>query len=208
VQPFEEMKLRLLNGSHSIIAYLGYLAGYDYVHQVMGDETLSRFVRLYMDDVAGRTLSMPESFDLEAYKTLLFKRFSNTSLNHKTAQIAQDGSQKIPQRWLSILRENHQQGRDIELLSLAIAAWIKYLQGRRDSGENYCVVDPMAGIFAELTTQCTNSETLVASVLAVEGVFSGLVREIPEILSMTVDWHKKLTDQGCLSVLADYQKKP
>jgi len=208
VQPFEEMKLRLLNGSHSIIAYLGYLAGYDYVHQVMGDETLCRFVRLYMDEVAGRTLSMPDSFDLEAYKALLFKRFSNTSLNHKTSQIAQDGSQKIPQRWLSILRENYQQGRDIELLSLAIAAWIKYLQGRRDSGENYCVVDPMAGIFTELTTQCTDSETLVTAVLAVEGVFSGLVREIPEILSMTVDWHKKLTDQGCLSVLADYRKMP
>jgi fructuronate reductase len=206
VQPFEEMKLRLLNGSHSLIAYLGYLAGYDYVHQVMADEHLSGLIRTYMDDVAGKTLSMPDSFDLAGYKELLYKRFSNSSLNHKTAQIAQDGSQKIVQRWLSVLRESAQKGRDIQLLSLAIAAWIKYLQGQRDTGDRYQVIDPMAATFNQLTAQHTDSETLIPAVLALEGIFSGLAQELPDILPMTIDWHQKLTQQGVLPVVADYRK--
>ncbi len=204
VIPFEEMKLRLLNGSHSIIAYLGDLAGYDYVHEVMADSRFTHLIRRYMDDVAGVTLKIPDSFDLSAYKDLLLKRFSNSSLNHKTSQIAQDGSQKIPQRWLSVARENFQHGRDSRLLALAIAGWIKYLQGRRDSGENYAVVDPLSETFSELTTRLSDSETLVTAVLNVESVFSGIAQEIPEMVDWVVYWHKALHADGCLNTLNFY----
>lgn len=144
VTPFETMKLRLLNGSHSLIAYLGFLAGYDYVHEVMADKDLERLVRLYMDAQAQPTLKIPQGFNIEEYKAQLCQRFANSALNHRTYQIAQDGSQKIPQRWLASVRTLANKGQSTMILALAVAGWIHYLEGRRDNGEAFDVDDPLA----------------------------------------------------------------
>ncbi len=144
VTPFETMKLRLLNGSHSLIAYLGFLAGYDYVHEVMADKGLVRLVRLYMDTQAQPTMNIPEGFNIEGYKDQLCQRFANSALNHRTYQIAQDGSQKIPQRWLASVRALAGKNHSTEILALAVAGWIRYLEGRRDNGEEFELDDPLA----------------------------------------------------------------
>lgn len=204
VEPFEDMKLRLLNGSHSIIAYLGYLAGYDYVHQVVADKDFARFIRDYMDKIATPTLHMPEGFDLAAYKDQLLVRFANASLNHKTSQIAQDGSQKIPQRWLMSLRENIAAERDVSILALALAGWIRYLQGQRDNGETYSIIDPAADQLAAMTLRSSGSAQLVADVLAVESIFAGLDKEFPDLVAQVIYWHKQLITEGCQSVLASF----
>ncbi len=204
VTPFEEMKLRLLNGSHSIIAYLGYLAGFDYVHQVIAHPVFERFIRRYMDEIAGPTLSISEGFDLEVYKEQLIQRFANKSLNHKTSQIAQDGSQKISQRWLSCLSENLEQGRDVSLLALAIAGWIRYLQGHRDSNEVYEIIDPLSDKLVGIARQYTESEDLVKNIVAVEQVFAGVSDQVSDLSRQMSDFHKQLETYGVIEVLNNF----
>ena len=99
VAPYENMKLRLLNGSHSTLAYLGYLAGYETVSDTMKDQAYRRLAEGVMDDAA-TTLKMPPGADVAAYKRALIERFENPALKHRTWQICMDGSQKLPQRLL------------------------------------------------------------------------------------------------------------
>ncbi|CAC9178690.1 Polyol:NADP oxidoreductase [Citrobacter werkmanii] len=100
VVPFEMMKLRMLNGSHSFLAYLGYLAGYETIADTMANPEYRQAVRKLMLNEQAPTLSMPEGTDLSGYADLLLSRFTNPSLRHRTSQIAMDGSQKLPQRLL------------------------------------------------------------------------------------------------------------
>ncbi|MDW3116322.1 fructuronate reductase, partial [Vibrio sp. 1727] len=104
VVPYEEMKLRMLNGSHSFLAYLGYLGGYAHISDTMTDEGYRKAAFDMMMQAQAPSLTMPEGTDLEGYAKLLIERFTNPSLKHKTWQIAMDGSQKIPQRMGGSLR--------------------------------------------------------------------------------------------------------
>src|SRR6185369_15860514 len=104
VKPFEHMKLRLLNASHSALAYLGYLAGHETIAATMTDDRFAAFARQVMEDAAP-TLAMPAGTDLAAYGASLLQRFSNPALHHRTWQIAMDGSQKLPQRLLATMQD-------------------------------------------------------------------------------------------------------
>ena len=100
VAPYEEMKLRLLNGSHSALAYLGALAGFDLIADAVRRPDFARFTRAFMDLEVTPTLTVPPGFDLAAYKDALMGRFADPALRHRTVQIAMDGSQKLPYRLL------------------------------------------------------------------------------------------------------------
>ena len=143
VEPFERMKLRMLNGSHSTMAYLGYLAGYDYISDVMADEDFVRLVHGLMTEEAMPTLDMP-GVDLGAYRDQLLERFRNPALKHRTWQIAMDGSQKLPQRLLGTIRERIKAGQPFERLGLGVAGWMRYVVGIDEKGENIDVRDPLA----------------------------------------------------------------
>ena len=192
VTPFETMKLRLLNGSHSLIAYLGYLMGYEYVHEVMADQQLSDLVRLYMDRQVQSTLTIPAGFDIDDYKTQLCQRFANSALNHRTYQIAQDGSQKIPQRWLASVRELEQQGERTDILSLAVAGWIRFLQGRRESGELFVVDDPLA----ERLQLAAAEEEPCRAVMGVVAVFGEMLTENPVFVQAVNDSYQQFSQAG------------
>ncbi len=203
VSPFETMKLRLLNGSHSLIAYLGYLAGYDFVHQVMADPELSRLVRLYMDRQAQPTLEVPAGFDVDAYKEALCQRFANAALNHRTYQIAQDGSQKIPQRWLAVVRDLLALGRPAPVLALAVAGWIRYQEGRRDNGETFRVDDPLADSLSDRLQQAERAGTdKPAAVLAENAVFGDLAATHPDFASAVGDYYQRLIADGVANTVA------
>ena len=105
VAPYELMKLRLLNASHSMLAYLGYLAGYETISDVMTDPDFVRLVQGLMDEEVTPTLPVPPGADLAGYKRSLLERFANPALKHRTWQIAMDGSQKLPQRLLGTIRD-------------------------------------------------------------------------------------------------------
>ena len=143
VRPYQELKLRLLNGAHSAIAYLGASVGKPFVADVMGDPDLARFIRrLMLEDIAPLTPT-PPGFDIEGYVQALLQRFANGSLQHRTLQIAMDGSQKIPVRWLPVLREARRRGSPVPHLVTALAVWLQFLKGRDEAGRGLPLDDPL-----------------------------------------------------------------
>jgi fructuronate reductase len=143
VEPYELMKLRLLNGSHSTMSYLGYLAGREYISDVMAEPDFVRLVHGLMTEEAIPTLDMP-GVDLGAYRDQLLDRFSNPALKHRTWQIAMDGSQKLPQRLLGTIRDRLAVGQPFPRLALGVAAWMRYVTGVDENGEEIDVRDPHA----------------------------------------------------------------
>jgi fructuronate reductase len=143
VAPFEAMKLRLLNASHSALAYLGYLAGAETVADAMRDPGLASFAARVMDDAIA-TLTVPSGTDMAAYKRSLLERFRNPALRHRTWQIAMDGSQKLPQRLLGTMQDRLSLGLPIDTHALAVAGWMRYVAGVDEHGRPIDVRDPLA----------------------------------------------------------------
>jgi fructuronate reductase len=174
VTPFEHMKLRLLNASHSAMAYLGYLAGYDTIADTMADQGFARFVRALMDEEVSPTLHMPAGVDLAAYKADLIARFSNPALRHRTWQIAMDGSQKLPQRILGTIRDRLTAGAPFPSLALAVAGWMRYVAGTDEAGRPIDVRDPLAQTLRRVADEAGPSpERLGPALLGISQVFGG-----------------------------------
>jgi fructuronate reductase len=146
VAPYELMKLRMLNGAHSALAYLGQIGGFEKVSDAMGNDDLSDFIRQMWECEVIPTLTMPK-LDLLAYSKKLEARFLNTALRHQTVQIAADGSQKITQRILSTLTDLRQSGLPHKRLSTALAAWLVFSSG---ADGQFKPVDPLAEKFRNI----------------------------------------------------------
>jgi fructuronate reductase len=172
VRPYEEMKLRLLNGSHSALAYLGSLAGLETVADAIATPALHAYTTVLMGDAAA-TLSGIAEADVLRYRASLLTRFANPALHHRLTQIAMDGSQKLPQRLLAAARERLARGLPIARHALAVAAWIAFAS----RGEK--LNDPMAGIIADAARKGP------AALLALRAIFGELgddARFLPEVL--------------------------
>ncbi|MDD7921432.1 mannitol dehydrogenase family protein [Actinomycetospora callitridis] len=146
VEPYELMKLRLLNASHQAIAYLGYLAGYRYAHEVAGDELFAGFTRAYMDREATPTLAPVPGVDLDDYKATLIERFANPEIRDTLARLAAESSDRIPTWLVPVIRinlQNSQGGQhgELERSALIVAAWARYAEGVDEQGEPIEVVD-------------------------------------------------------------------
>ncbi len=144
VRPFEEMKLRMLNASHSGLAYLGLLAGFAHVHEALAEPAFRRFIERTMAQELAPTVRGVSSAELERYRAALLQRFASPRPAHRLAQIAEDGSQKIPIRVLNPLRERRAAAAACDGLILIAAAWLKFVQAKSSgliSGE---LRDPMA----------------------------------------------------------------
>jgi len=142
--PFETLKLRMVNGGHSTIAYLGAMAGWRTVDEAIDQPALRRVVSDLMREEIEPTLAPLPGLDLAAYRASLLARFANPALAHRTQQIAMDGSQKLPQRLLGTVRDRLGAGQPIARLGLAIAAWLHYLRGRDEGNHPYTIDDPLA----------------------------------------------------------------
>lgn len=148
VAPYETAKLRMLNGAHSLLAYCGLRAGYMFVHEAIADPEIRRLVERLMRDEAAPTIAPAPGLDLAAYADQLIARFANPALAHRLAQIAMDGSQKLPQRWLATLASIAAQGGKAPAILTGIAAWLAHLRGDNEAA---CgpVDDPLAGALRE-----------------------------------------------------------
>ncbi|GAA0362313.1 mannitol dehydrogenase family protein [Actinoallomurus spadix] len=186
VAPYELMKLRLLNGSHSMLAYLG--SRFTYVAEAV--DVLGDAVRRYMDEDAGPTLTVPDGFDLEEYKASLLTRFANPALRHRTAQIAMDGSQKLPQRLLGVVRDRLAAGAEPRWAALAVAAWMRHVQ---TAGE---LDDPLAGPLREAVSRADRPDAVVDVLLAVTEVFGPDLRESRVFRDLLVEHLTELTSGG------------
>jgi fructuronate reductase len=144
VAPWEHLKLRMLNGAHSQIAYLGQLAGWATVDRAVAEPALRRHLEaLWVDEVQPTLPALP-GLDGAAYRAALLARFANPALAHRTAQIAMDGSQKLPQRIVAPLRERLAAWLPVDRLALGLAAWLQFLGGRADDGSALALDDPWA----------------------------------------------------------------
>lgn len=172
IEPFETMKLRMLNGSHSTLAYLGFLIGHETIAQAARDATLAAFVEQQMREEIAPTLAAPPGVRIADYGAELMRRFRNQALPHRTRQIAMDGSQKLPQRLLGTIRDNLASGRPIDRLALSVAGWMRYVYGRDETGAPIAVADPLAARFAALAqAHPDDPQAFARGLLAIDAIF-------------------------------------
>lgn len=154
VPAYDRAKLRLLNGAHSSLAYLGVLAGHQSVADAMKDEKLRSFVETLMREDILPTLRPPRGLDLVAYIETILQRFRNPAIHHALAQIAWDGSQKLPFRLLGTITDHLLADRPIERLCRPVAAWMQFVRRRAVQGER--VIDPLSERLFEIGRACQN----------------------------------------------------
>ncbi|MEX3019992.1 mannitol dehydrogenase family protein [Kluyvera sp. STS39-E] len=199
VLPWEEMKLRMLNGSHSFLAYLGYLAGYAHISDCMQDESFRRAARHLMLAEQAPTLHIT-GVDLNAYADSLIERFSNPALQHRTWQIAMDGSQKLPQRLLDGIRIHLQQGSHWPLLALAVAGWMRYVSGVDDAGQPIDVRDPLAEKIRVLV-EGSNDDNRVEALLSLQEIFGNDLPTHPQFVDAIKQAWQNLAQLGARQAL-------
>ena len=197
VAPFEAMKLRLLNGAHSMIAYLGALAGLSAVRDVMAEPVLRDVVRRHMA-FAAETLSPAEGLNPDAYADALISRFENRAIDHRCLQIATDGSQKMPQRIFAAAQEQALAGRDIGTFALAIAAWIKFC-GETDQSD-LPLNDPLAGqIRSALDGAGSGAADRIAATAGIVELAGREVLTLPQVATATALALERLDANGPLA---------
>ena len=149
VTPWEHLKLRALNGVHSALAYLGALAGCELIAEALCLPGMRELLRQYVAEEVSRSFVPPEGVDVMAYADTVLQRFANAELGHRTLQVAMDGTQKLPQRLLTVLN-NVQSPRFATLIA---AAWAQFAEGRADDGRPLPLDDPRADeVRADLST--------------------------------------------------------
>jgi fructuronate reductase len=153
--PWEAAKLRMLNGAHSALAYLGLERGHAFVHQAVADPAIRPLIERLMLNEAAPTLPAIPGFDPQIYAADLLARFTNSALPHSLKQVAMDGSQKVPPRWLETLAINTAAGRESPAIEAALAAWL-----RHSRGDNGPVDDPLSGQLQQLWAQSTWADAL------------------------------------------------
>ncbi len=204
VVPFEEMKLRLLNGTHSTMAYLGYLSGYQTVAETIQDPNFKLFIRYLMDIEITPSIKI-EGIDLNEYKNQLIERYENTALQHRTWQIAMDGTQKIPQRFLQTIRYSLDNDISIDGLCLALAGWMRYVSGVDEQEQEIDVQDPLKQQLAQVWQQAgSDLEKVVDGFLSLQSVFDKELASNPKFKATLLSALEKLFAEGAKSSVASF----
>ncbi|MGR9499406.1 mannitol dehydrogenase family protein [Rhizobium leguminosarum] len=199
VSAYEKMKLRMLNGAHSLLAYLGYIGGYEFIRDVMDDAGLAALAYRHMH-AAARTLDAVPGIDLDDYASELIARFANKAIAHRTYQIAMDGTQKLPQRLLEPATEALAHGDKAETYAIAVAAWMRYAIGEHGNGERYELRDPRAGEIAALIADVPRTGLAISAALfTLPGLF-------PATLTGHRAWTQDVSDK--LEILIQDDRLP
>ena len=198
VAPYELMKMRLLNGSHMAMAYLGALFGYTYVHEVMQDERFSNFIAAFMEEVTPVVPRIPGT-SVTDYKKTLMHRFSNPTINDQVTRICSEGSAKMPKWVLPSAVELLEKGGPINLLSLVIASWIHYLKrGVDERGRPLDILDARA---AELTSVAKMIGTDPRPMLSMHSIFGRTLPENPAFVAKVEEDLQTLEKVGSIETI-------
>jgi fructuronate reductase len=176
------------------------LAGWQTVADAIAAPELRAHIAALMDEVA-TTLTLPPSVNLPTYRDALLTRFANPALRHRTAQIAMDGSQKLPQRLLKALGERLEQGQPVERLTYAVALWLRHLSGRDDAGQPVPVNDQLADRLMPLATSDRPAAQVVERLLDVQAVFPAALGARAEFRGRLTDALERLRAVGTLAAL-------
>lgn len=199
VHPYETMKLRLLNGSHQALAYLGYLAGYRYVHEAAADPSLQKLLQRMMDEEVTPLLPAVPGVDLTEYKQTLIERFQNPKIRDTLARLAFAGSDRMPKFLLPSIGEALRQQRPHRLLTLATAGWLRYLRGVDEQGQTIVLQDERAD---ELQRLANTGGSDPRPLLSIEPVFGDLGRHTAWVAELQVAL-ADLAARGARAVLRD-----
>ena len=189
VLPFEEMKLRMLNGSHSFLAYLGFLAGYEHISDCMADGHFRAAARALMVNEQAPTLRT-QGINLQEYASKLIARYENRAIKHRTYQIATDGTQKLPQRLLDSLRWHLRNGSRCDLLLLGIAAWMRYVGGVDEQGQPFEIRDPLKNELTKCVANSEEGEARVRALLGIKTVFGEDLPQNVEVVARLTDFYQ------------------
>lgn len=195
VAAWERAKLRILNGGHSTLAYLGLLIGHDTVAAAMADEALAGFTeRMIREDVIPSLA--PSRLDLARYADEILTRFRNRAIRHKLSQITWDGSQKLPYRLLETIADALATGRPIFRLAVPIAAWMLFVERQAQTGAE--IVDPLSGTLVDTI----RAGDLVDGLLSLRPIFPLGLAQAPEfrsVVSAAVATMRAAGPRACLS---------
>lgn len=198
----------MVNGSHSALAYLGAMAGWRTVDRAIAVAALHHYFETLMRDEIAPTLPALQGPDLNDYRARLLLRFANPALQHQTAQIAMDGSQKLLQRLLGTLRDRLAAHAPFDGLALAVAAaWFHYLCGLVETGAAHAVHDPLAAALAGQRARAEATGSLVAGIVlftAFTPVFGDPANE-PRFVSAVARQLQSLQQRGVLPTLQDWR---
>lgn len=201
VAPYERMKLTMLNGTHSMLAYTGFLAGQRYVRDVMADANLATLVKRHLGATAD-LLPPLQGIEFASYADALAKRFRNVAIAHETAQIAMDGTEKLPQRIFQPAESALQAGKDLRPFAFATAMWMRYCLGRDDDGASYELHDPRRADVRKAL--CETPETAAD----ISAALHQMPNLIPARLAASPEWRELVEDvlataltQGCIAAI-------
>ncbi len=197
VEPYELMKLRLLNASHQAMSYLGLLAGYSYAHEVCQQGLFRRFLLGYMAREATPTLRPVPGIDLAAYQQELIDRFASTAIQDTLARLVFDGSERIPKFLLPVLREQLASGGEIDHCALVIASWSRFLEGRDEAGRPLPIQDRRA---EQLQAAARREGEQPGAFLEQRDVFGDLA-DHPRFVSAYLAARESLKTHGALGAL-------
>jgi mannitol 2-dehydrogenase len=143
VGPYETLKLRILNAGHSTLTYMAALVGHTYIHEIMADPPMARYLQRFHDDEATPSLPPVAGIDVADYKRVVAERFANPEVRDQVARVCLDGTSKWPKFLVPTIESQLERGGQVKLSALALAAWCQYLLGKADSGEDILVsADP------------------------------------------------------------------
>ena len=203
VEPYELMKLRLLNASHQALCYLAYLAGHRLVHEAAQDPLFRAFLLGYMDEEATPTLAPVPGVDLDDYKHTLIERFSNPEVRDTIARLCAESSDRIPKWLLPVVRRQLELGGPIERSAAVVASWARYAEGVDEQGRPIEVVDRLAGSLTAIARRQREGEP--EAFIANRELFGDLVDE-PRFVAAYRSALRSLHERGALATLESIVK--
>lgn len=201
VEPYERIKLRLLNAGHSALGYLGYLCGFRTIDQIAADKSFQTFLTaLWREEVTALLPPVP-GVEVQAYQRTLVQRFCNAAIGDQAKRICMDGSAKMPKFILPSIREQLEQNGKFERLALVVAGWIYYLQGKDEAGEAIVIEDPMAQELQALAQQCGSDPR---HFLSHQGIFGADLSASPVLYASVAQALQSLQTRGVRATVDAY----
>ncbi len=198
---YEKMKIRLLNGSHQVLCYIGLLLGYRYVHEAAGDEQVDRLLQKFMDDEVTPLLRPVPGIDLDVYKRTLRERFANPAIDDQLVRIATDASARISEFLLPTIREQAIADGPIGIGCFVVASWIRYLGGLDDLGNPMPIRDSRA---AELQDRAIRCGPDPRGILSIRELFGDALADHPRFIDEVGQALEGFHRDGARATLARY----
>jgi fructuronate reductase len=200
--PYERLKLRVLNGVHSALAYLGALAGCETIDRTLAIPGMRSLLERFIADDVAPSLDPPPGVSVVEYGRSVLDRFANPAIGHRTLQVAMDGTQKLPQRILHTIADRRAAGVVPQWGALILAAWIRFAAGQADDGRELPLDDPLAGPIRSALAMAGDSKAAVDAMLGFGQVFAPSLTDDTELRGAVAEWYDALERHGVTDILA------